>query len=658
MRTVGLILSALLVSTIGCGGASGVGQASGVLAPAIIRTMKSGVFEVVRAAPVDGSVIYKERLPFELLPFGARNAKFVSVGTAFAISTSRFVTAAHVMPALSATSADSYFLRDQAGATYAIANIVKYSQYRDVVEFEIEGAIPKLVPLEIRSTTQIGDTVATVGNAEGQGIVARAGTITSLTPEPIDGNWKYLRFTAPASPGNSGGPLVDGDGRVVGVVLQRSPAENLNLALPISELTQLSSNESEFYLRAVSIDEGMKHSSFEWRFSSPMPSTFADLWARAQEDFAATRTKAFDRFAEKNGSELFPAPFKLQTFLREPTVPFGFGTYFDDEDGYWKVSTPKYSSRPLPSGGKVRHWISTDKRYGEILFDRPSSKPLASFFEASKEIGDAIVHAERLGIRFAGRNIEIESLGEPSKKHRWMDGHGRPWFSFAWEIPRNSEGLYVDCLTNPAGWACHWSTGPAWVERFHLDAAKRAAERTVFSYYGAVRDWVEYLALSEDYRPKVLSGASVRFDKQLTFDLRPFSGTVDLPALSEKSMLYTYVVGTPNEPTLDRVVEFKIMPDLETSTAYGITDILRALANSSERHRTLWNKLTAGTAPYDGTVKADGKQSVIRRAKAPAAPDATHVGLVFCRQNDDEPKPAWEAACTKFHAAVVVAPAK
>jgi hypothetical protein len=29
--------------------------------------------------------------------------------------------------------------------------------------------------------------------------------LTSFTPEPIDGAWKFLRFTAPAAPENSGG---------------------------------------------------------------------------------------------------------------------------------------------------------------------------------------------------------------------------------------------------------------------------------------------------------------------------------------------------------------------------------------------------------------------------------------------------------------------
>src|SRR3546814_16022333 len=43
-------------------------------------------------------------------------------------------------------------------------------------------------------------------------------------------------LSAAASPGNSGGPLLDQDGKVIGVVMAKSPNENLNYALPIGLL--------------------------------------------------------------------------------------------------------------------------------------------------------------------------------------------------------------------------------------------------------------------------------------------------------------------------------------------------------------------------------------------------------------------------------------
>ena len=88
-----------------------------------------------------------------------------------------------------------------------------------------------------------------VGNALGEGIVIRDGLLTSLTPEAQDGRWKWLRFSAAASPGNSGGPLLDAQGRVIGLVAAKSPNENLNYALPIERLLNAPEKQRTFEVR-------------------------------------------------------------------------------------------------------------------------------------------------------------------------------------------------------------------------------------------------------------------------------------------------------------------------------------------------------------------------------------------------------------------------
>src|SRR5205823_12619504 len=113
------------------------------------------------------------------------------------------------------------------GHIYAIISILKFYAHEDFVVFYLTS---DLAPrgLETNRTPNIDDPVMAVGNALGEGIVIRDGLYTSQTPEVQDGRWQWLRFSAAASPGNSGGPLLDGVGRVIGLIEAKSPNENLN----------------------------------------------------------------------------------------------------------------------------------------------------------------------------------------------------------------------------------------------------------------------------------------------------------------------------------------------------------------------------------------------------------------------------------------------
>ncbi len=155
-------------------------------------------------------------------PTKERTDKYRSIGTAFAIGRNRYVTAGHVLmirtrqPIWSARA-----LRDTAGNVYSIDSVSKYSDREDFAVFTLRQEPKGVRPLEIDNGAKINDTVFAVGNALGEGVVARDGLYTSDTPEEMNGEWKWLRFSAAASPGNSGGPLIDRKGRVIGVVLRK-----------------------------------------------------------------------------------------------------------------------------------------------------------------------------------------------------------------------------------------------------------------------------------------------------------------------------------------------------------------------------------------------------------------------------------------------------
>jgi hypothetical protein len=603
----------------------------------------------------DEAIKYKEPLPVELLPFEERNDKFTGIGTAFAVSPTRFVTAAHVIPA-NGTSLDRYYLRDVSGATYEIGRIIKYSQYRDIVEFELAQAPGNVVPFEPRATVDIGEPVFTVGNARGEGVVFRSGSITSFTSESISGAWKFLRFTAPASPGNSGGPLVDASGRVLGVVVRKSEAENLNYAVPIGELDKLSSNQSEFWIKGIPVSEDHKRFFADWRFSSPLPASLMDLRGAARQSFRNTLTQWLTEFDSKFSNEVFPKHPTLSTYLREAYIPFGLGNFALDGNEKWSVAGTNYVNKELAPGQKAYFFEGPEKRAGELVLDRPPDLPLSKFYESPRLLSDAIVRNYSWGITFAGKRIGIETLGDPSDHERWVDEYGRPWFTWVWRIKRSDEALIFDCLTNPGGWACRWKKVPiALEEGMRLDA-KRIARRTTFSYYGRIKDWVEFLALPEEYRPKLLASAVVRLDKKLSFDLAPFSGSVDVPSLTETSTLYAFGRLDPMSLSSQRITEMRIVPVRDKGYSYGVEEIFEPVAQSSEKHTQLWKNLQAGNRPFDNVFALDGKTNAIRRVvKRTSKMNIGSAYIEYCRSGTEDPKAELQSSCSNFQQAIQIA---
>lgn len=64
------------------------------------------------------------------------------------------------------------------------------------------------------------------------------GTITSLRDDET-GDTVFIQIDADANPGNSGGPVVDGRGRLVGVLKGGKPGTKINFAIPSSEVTRM-----------------------------------------------------------------------------------------------------------------------------------------------------------------------------------------------------------------------------------------------------------------------------------------------------------------------------------------------------------------------------------------------------------------------------------
>jgi len=103
----------------------------------------------------------------------------------------------------------------------------KVVEDRDLALVEVAADLPALV----RATTppKVGDPVLALGSPLGLAGSASNGIVSAVRPGS-------LQFSAPVSPGNSGGPVVDRRGQVLGVATSKlvgNGAEGLSFAVPV-----------------------------------------------------------------------------------------------------------------------------------------------------------------------------------------------------------------------------------------------------------------------------------------------------------------------------------------------------------------------------------------------------------------------------------------
>lgn len=166
-----------------------------------------------------------------------------STGTGFFASVSgHVVTNAHVV-----TDCRAIRIRPSGGAAVS-ARIVARDAVNDLALLETEVKAAKFAT--IRSTARLGESVAVFGFPLSQVLASSGnftlGNITALAG--IGDDTRFLQISAPVQPGNSGGPLLDESGNVIGVVTSKLNAlrtiaatgdvpQNVNFAIRASALT-------------------------------------------------------------------------------------------------------------------------------------------------------------------------------------------------------------------------------------------------------------------------------------------------------------------------------------------------------------------------------------------------------------------------------------
>jgi serine protease Do len=172
-----------------------------------------------------------------------------STGSGVILSSDGYiVTNAHVVRGARRIQVRLAALRDEAQGAHSVnrpngglyeAKLVGQDRQTDLAVIKIDGE--GLVPLTLADSDRVrqGQVVMAFGNPLGLEGSVSLGIVSSIGRQiKPDDAMVYLQTDAPINPGNSGGPLVDIEGRVIGIntfiLTQSGGSEGLGFAIPSS----------------------------------------------------------------------------------------------------------------------------------------------------------------------------------------------------------------------------------------------------------------------------------------------------------------------------------------------------------------------------------------------------------------------------------------
>lgn len=122
------------------------------------------------------------------------------------------------------------------------ATLVYLNEREDMAVLRIENPPATLLPLPVVDREAlVGEKVYAIGSPGLGGVILEQSLtegIVSSPARPINGI-AYVQHTAAVNPGNSGGPLLDDRGQVLGLVTLKAELENVGFAIPAKRVRQV-----------------------------------------------------------------------------------------------------------------------------------------------------------------------------------------------------------------------------------------------------------------------------------------------------------------------------------------------------------------------------------------------------------------------------------
>jgi len=593
-KIIALALLTIMVALPG----SAFSQEEGIVPSRINQS----VYEVIVPKPPEDALTYEKPLPLDFLPFVIRNDKYYSIGTAFAISDTEFITAAHVLNLGVKSQFKEAFVRDNKGKVFAIDQILKFSSRRDFAVFTVKEKSPSEY-FQLNPNAEVNEKVYAVGNALGEGIVIRDGLYTSDTPEEVDGAWHWIRFSAAASPGNSGGPLLDQHGKVIGVITRKSQNENLNMALPIAEVQKADKDFAEIYQKSayrLDIFDAVKTGTLDTKIKLPMQyGHFRDTYINTQSEFHAKLLRAL---LSENKDDLFPNGNGSKRLLYKSSTSDFPHLIMKRPDGNWDAVPPEKTDR-ADLGNKGSIILGLVRSSVFLKIQKPENISLNDFYSDSKLFMDLILKAMAWSRLIGPEKVRILSFGKADNEFVHTDSYGRKWMVKTWPVPYSDQHVVTFSLPVPGG-AVTMLRADQTGETLdgHIPDLKVLADFVSVSFDGTFKKWREYLGMKEVIPPlfNTIELTVNPDDFRYKSKRMELSCNSDIIKLTDQSML-TLGFGyyrSGNAVVWD-VAKLFLNENNFKHNGFTITRNMKTDEELDEADLNRWHRLLEGDKPYD-----------------------------------------------------------
>lgn len=177
-------------------------------------------------------------------------------GSGFAIGSNAIITNAHVVE-----DADNIFARAYTGEEYKV-RIYEISSQADLALLVADGSSFNVLTLGSTIMCRAGDDVYAIGTPSDMALAwtLTKGVISSLSR--VFDNQSYIQIDAAINSGNSGGPLLNENGKVVGInTFKLIDSEGIGFSIPVETLIifinslSLQTDENGNIISTISIDD-------------------------------------------------------------------------------------------------------------------------------------------------------------------------------------------------------------------------------------------------------------------------------------------------------------------------------------------------------------------------------------------------------------------